>query len=212
MITWLKVALVIFTAVLLQVTRRGERCRSPTCAGDIVLLVAIAAGLESDAEQGAIVGFFAGLTFDLLLDTPVGLSALVVQPGRVRGRHVAGLGAARRPGGSPSWSRCWPARSAVLIFALLDEVSGQATVDPARLPAIVGVVAVLNGLLSRPARWAMRHALSDSAMPPTASSSGTVPDLLLLTAASPRMRFGVHRHRDVLAVRARSSRGCGSSR
>ena len=50
----------------------------------------------------------------------------------------------------------------VLMFALLDAVLGQATVEPARLPAIVAVVAVLNGLLSRPARWALRHALSDS--------------------------------------------------
>ena len=75
MITWLKVALVIFTAVLLQVTWVAKLPIADV-RGDIVLLVAIAAGLESDGEHGAIVGFFAGLTFDLLLDTPVGLSAL----------------------------------------------------------------------------------------------------------------------------------------
>ena len=110
MITWLKVALVIFTAVLLQVTVVAKLPIADV-RGDIVLLVAIAAGLESDGEHGAIVGFFAGLTFDLLLDTPVGLSALTYCPGGVRGRHVPEHGAARRRGGSPSWSRCWPARS-----------------------------------------------------------------------------------------------------
>ena len=87
MITWLKVALVIYTAVLLQVSVVALLPVADV-RGDIVLLVAIAAGLESDGEHGAIVGFFAGLTFDLLLDTPIGLSALIVLPRRVRGRDA----------------------------------------------------------------------------------------------------------------------------
>jgi rod shape-determining protein MreD len=159
-ITWLKVALVIFTAVLLQVTVVANLPIADV-RGDIVLLVAIAAGLESDAEHGAIVGFFAGLTFDLLLDTPVGLSALTYcLVGFLVGTfHSAVL---RATWWIPVLVTMVASAIGVLIFALLDQVLGQATVDPTRLPAIVTVVAVLNGLLSRPARWAVRHALSDS--------------------------------------------------
>ena len=160
MITWLKVALVIFTAVLLQVTVVAKLPIADV-RGDIVLLVAIAAGLESDGEHGAIVGFFAGLTFDLLLDTPVGLSALTYAlVGFVVGTLQSKV--LRSTWWIPVLATMLASALGVLIFALLDQVLGQATVDPARLPAIVGVVAVLNGLLSRPARWAMRHALSDS--------------------------------------------------
>ena len=54
----------------------------------------------------------------------------------------------------------------VLLFAVLDEVVGQATVDVQRLPGIVAYVAILNGVLSRPFRWVLRRALAD----PTSSS------------------------------------------
>jgi rod shape-determining protein MreD len=158
--TALKVALVIFTAVLLQVS---VVARLPIFGvrGDIVMLVAIAAGLESDAEHGAIVGFFAGLTFDLLLDTPVGLSALTYcLVGFVVGTfHNAML---RTTWWIPVLFTMLASALGVVIFAALDAVFGEATVEVARLPAIVAVVSVLNGLLSRPARWALRHALSDS--------------------------------------------------
>jgi rod shape-determining protein MreD len=159
-ITAIKVALVIFTAVLLQVS---VVARLPIFGvrGDIVLLVAIAAGLESDAEHGAIVGFFAGLTFDLLLDTPVGLSALsYCLVGFVVGTFQGAV--LRTTWWIPVLATVIASALGVLIFALLDGVLGQATVEPSRLPAIVAVVALLNGLLSRPACWALRHALSES--------------------------------------------------
>jgi rod shape-determining protein MreD len=159
-ITALKVALVVFTAVLLQVSVVA-RLPIADLRGDIVLLIAIAAGLESDGEHGAIVGFVAGLTFDLLLDTPVGLSALsYCLVGFVVGTFQGAV--LRATWWIPVLATVLASALGVLIFALLDQVLGQATVEVTRLPAIVAVVAVLNGILSRPARWAMRHALSDS--------------------------------------------------
>ena len=159
-----QVALVIFTAVAAPGDASWRQLPIADVRGDIVLLVAIAAGLESDAERGAIVGFVAGLAFDLLLDTPVGLSALTYAlVGYVR-RHVPGRGAARSSWWIPCWSRRVGQRaSGVLLFALLDLVVGQATVDPARLPAIVGVVAVVNALLLAPA--ALGHAARAAATP-----------------------------------------------
>jgi rod shape-determining protein MreD len=45
--------------------------------GDLMLLVAIAAGSVSGPNRGAAYGFWAGVTYDLLLETPFGLSPLV---------------------------------------------------------------------------------------------------------------------------------------
>jgi rod shape-determining protein MreD len=44
---------------------------------DLMLLVAVCAGLEAGASYGAAVGFASGMLADLVLPTPLGLSALV---------------------------------------------------------------------------------------------------------------------------------------
>jgi rod shape-determining protein MreD len=44
--------------------------------GDLLLLVAIAAGVAAGPDRGAAIGFAAGIAYDLMLQTPFGLSAL----------------------------------------------------------------------------------------------------------------------------------------
>jgi rod shape-determining protein MreD len=44
---------------------------------DLGLLAALAVGYQVGPEAGALVGFFAGFGFDLFLETPLGLDALV---------------------------------------------------------------------------------------------------------------------------------------
>ena len=44
--------------------------------GDLMLLVAVCAGLAAGPDRGATVAFAAGISFDLLLQSPFGLSAL----------------------------------------------------------------------------------------------------------------------------------------
>ena len=44
--------------------------------GDLLLLVAIGAGVAAGPDRGSAVGFAAGIAYDLLLQTPFGLSAL----------------------------------------------------------------------------------------------------------------------------------------
>jgi rod shape-determining protein MreD len=44
--------------------------------GDLMLLVALAAGLAVGPDRGASIGFACGIAYDLLLQTPFGLSAL----------------------------------------------------------------------------------------------------------------------------------------
>ena len=62
-------ALVIHTSVLSGIRLQGVR-------PDLMLLIAVCAGLVAGPERGAIVGFAAGLASDLFLQTPLGLSAL----------------------------------------------------------------------------------------------------------------------------------------
>jgi rod shape-determining protein MreD len=44
--------------------------------GDLLLLIAIGAGIAAGPDRGAAIGFGAGLAYDLMLQTPFGLSAL----------------------------------------------------------------------------------------------------------------------------------------
>lgn len=144
-----------FVTLLLQVVV-VSKIELVGAKGNVVLLFAIAAALESDAERGALAGFFAGLTFDLLLDTPAGLSALsmalvgwtvgslkdvILRSSPIITLGLVGLASA---GGT-------------LLYVGLAVVFGV-TVDPGTLPAIVVVISAVNVLLSKPMRWAVRHA------------------------------------------------------
>ena len=150
-----RIALVTFLTVLIQVTVISP-VEIAGGRGNIVLLLAIVAGLESDPERGAVVGFAAGLLFDLLLDTPVGLSALTLA------LVGYGVGSAKdymlRSSAVFSVGLVALASAAgTLLYAVLALVFGV-TVDPGGLPAIVAVIAVVNAVLSKPVRWAMRWA------------------------------------------------------
>lgn len=150
-----RVALVGFVVLILQVCMVSQ-ISVAGARGNIVLLFAIAAALETDARRGALAGFAMGLTFDLMLNTPAGLSALtgalvgytvgsakdlVLRSSRIVNLALVAVASA---GGT-------------LLYASIAVVLGV-TVDPSTLPAIVAVVAVVNALLSVPLRWALRWA------------------------------------------------------
>lgn len=124
--------------------------------GNVVLLFAIAAALETDAERGALAGFASGLAFDLLLDTPTGLSALT---GALVGWVVGSAKESVLRDATVIWIGLVALASALgtLLYAGLAVVLGV-TVDATALPAIVGVIAVVNVAFSKPMRWALRWA------------------------------------------------------
>jgi rod shape-determining protein MreD len=71
-----RIGLLLVVFVLIQTTL-GVDLRVLDVTPDIMVLVAICAGLTGGAESGAWVGFWAGLVYDMFLtSTPVGLSAL----------------------------------------------------------------------------------------------------------------------------------------
>ena len=74
MLNWLRVALVLFTATVLQIGLLSD-LRIAGVSADLLLAVTVAAGLTGGPNAGAAVGFAAGLIFALFLPTPLGLSA-----------------------------------------------------------------------------------------------------------------------------------------
>jgi rod shape-determining protein MreD len=155
-ITVLRWTLVLFTTVLLQATLVA---RLPIFQerGDIVLLVVIAAAIVGGPELGAIIGFAFGLSFDLLLQTPFGLSALAYC---LTGYAVGALQSSvlRTTWWIPVLSAIAGSAIGVVTFALLGEMVGQDGLVDGRLTAIIGAVAIINAVLVLPAvrvvRWA----------------------------------------------------------
>jgi rod shape-determining protein MreD len=74
-LTPLRGALVLLVALMAQIAIVAD-LRVFGAVGDLMLLVTVAAALTGGPDRGATYGFVAGLVFDLVLDSPFGLSAL----------------------------------------------------------------------------------------------------------------------------------------
>ena len=151
----LLVAVVLHTAVFPQLRVFGV-------AADVLLLVAIAAGLSAGADRGAAVGFGAGLLADCFLQTPFGLSALTYS---LVGFGVGAFQETVLHRGR--WITLVTALVAsalgVVLFAAIGTVLGQDDLVALRLFGIAGVVAVLNTALApavvRVLSWAVEPSL-----------------------------------------------------
>ena len=124
---------------------------------EIMLLLAICAGILGGSSRGAIVGFFAGLLNDLLLSGSLGISALcfalvgfaagvledsVIRSSRLISMAIAAVGSA----------------VGVLMYACLSQLLGAHSLSDPRLWLIITIVSVINGVLCLAAlplcRWA----------------------------------------------------------
>lgn len=65
----------VLVALVLQISLVVD-LRVAGWIGDLMLVVVVAAGLTGGPDRGASYGFAAGLVYDLVLDTPFGLSSL----------------------------------------------------------------------------------------------------------------------------------------
>jgi rod shape-determining protein MreD len=151
----LRLGVVFLSAAVLQ---RGvfSQLRIADASFDVFLLLAIAGGMVSGPDRGAVFGFFSGLALDLLVPTPLGLSALSY--------CLIGYLAGRLQGSVRRSNRLFPLLLAaglgaggVLLYAVLAAVLGQSNVISTQLVAVMAVVAVANAALSplalRIARW-----------------------------------------------------------
>src|SRR5437868_12880721 len=71
-----KVPLVLLLFLIVELTVL-DRLRVFGAGPDIMLLLAVVAGIVGGPRVGALFGFAAGIILDLFLETPMGLSALV---------------------------------------------------------------------------------------------------------------------------------------
>ncbi|HUZ10141.1 MAG TPA: rod shape-determining protein MreD [Acidimicrobiales bacterium] len=152
-----RVGLVIAVVLLAQSTV-GLDLRIAGVHPDLVWLLPIAAGLTAGPQEGALVGFVAGLGVDLFLPTPLGLTALVgCLLGFGVGRATAGLST------SGPWLSIVAAlagsTAAVMLYAVLGAVLGQEQMLRVDLGSVVAVVAGVNALLVLPTVRTMRRAL-----------------------------------------------------
>jgi rod shape-determining protein MreD len=155
--SFVRVAFVIFVLLMVQQTViLGLRVGG--AHPDLVWLLPITAALLDGPETGAIVGFWSGLAFDLVLPTPFGLSALV---GCLLGYVTGVLTAAVDP--RAAWLKPVAALTgsvaADMLFAVLGAILGQqqmVQVDFLTLFLVVGISSVILVLpVGRMMRWAL---------------------------------------------------------
>jgi rod shape-determining protein MreD len=156
---WWRIALVVISAAMLQ---RGvaSHVQPFGVAPDLMLLVAVSAGIAAGPERGAVVGFFSGLALDLLLQGPIGLAALSFSlVGYFTGRYE---GLITRAGTTLVVLTAFVASVlGELVYVGLGLLVGQANMLSSRLWLIVLVVALVNAALAPLAVRALRWATDD---------------------------------------------------
>ena len=145
-------AMVVHSAVLSQFRFFGVM-------PELMLLLAVAAGLEAGPAYGALGGFLAGMIADLFIPTPLGLSALVYSvTGYIVGLTKAGLLEA-------AWwfpvAVVFVASSAgVGLFAVAGWMLGEEGLLGLHLATVMFVVGLLNTVLALPVLRVVRWALA----------------------------------------------------
>lgn len=127
-------------------------------AADILLLVAIAAGISGGPEPGALLGFTAGILADCFLQTPFGLSALAycligwgVGSFQTRILHATWW--------IPVVTAALASAVGVVLFVVVGLVVGQDQLWSWRVVPIVSVTSLWAAMLSpfvvRAVRWSL---------------------------------------------------------
>jgi rod shape-determining protein MreD len=153
----LRVPLVVITALVLQLSVL-TRLRVAGVMPDIMLLLAVAAGLTGGQARGAIVGFASGMAVDLFLRTPLGLSALVFcMVGYAVGTAQTGI--LRSSWWIPVVTALLASAAGELLFALAGAMVGETQLVRAHLLLVIAVVGATNALLApltvRTMGWAL---------------------------------------------------------
>ncbi|HEX2043600.1 MAG TPA: rod shape-determining protein MreD [Acidimicrobiales bacterium] len=149
--------LVVVTVLVLHLAVLS-RLRVFGVTPDVMLLLAVAAGLRGGPSAGAAMGFTSGMAVDLFLDTPLGLSALVFTlVGFAMG--TVGTGILRAAWWIPVVAAFVASAAGEAFFAVAGYLVGQTEMVTARLALIAPVVGVLNAVLAPPvvrmAGWAL---------------------------------------------------------
>ena len=150
-----RVSFVLVIALTLQVSVVPD-LRFFGVQGDLMLLVALAAGLAAGPERGAAIGFAAGLGYDLMLQTPCGLSALTYA---LVAFFVGSLqdSVLRAAWWIPVTTAAAGSALGVILYVVFGTVVGVEFLGVS-IPKVAIVVALLNALVAAPTIRALRWA------------------------------------------------------
>ncbi len=158
--TRFRAPLVILTALIINLSVLS-RIRVAGTMADLMLLLAIAAGITGGPVRGAVVGFISGMSVDLFLQTPLGLSALVFCiVGYAVGTAESGI--LRSSWWIPVLTAFVASVAGELVFAVMGSVVGDTHLDMSRLLLVIVIVGAMNALLApltiRTMAWAFGRA------------------------------------------------------
>jgi rod shape-determining protein MreD len=151
--------LIVTVALVLQIGL-ATQVRVADVHPDLLLLLAICAGLVGGPVRGAGVGFAAGLLFDLFLPGRFGVTALAYLLVGY-GSGVTGDAVARPTRLISSGIVAVASAAGTVVYAAIGQLLGQGTLSDPNLGAIVGIVAAFNALLAVPVLAACRWAEPD---------------------------------------------------
>jgi rod shape-determining protein MreD len=155
-----KVPLVLLLFLVVELTVL-DRLRVFGAGPDIMLLLAVMAGIEGGPRVGALFGFAAGITLDLFLETPMGLSALVFCLVGYAVGNIQG-GVLRAAWWIPIVTTFVASVAGVLLYALVATVVGQPRLVTTHLFVVAAVVGVFNALVSPFALRLVRWSIADT--------------------------------------------------
>jgi len=152
----LRWTLIVSVALVLQVGLLND-VRIAGVHPDLMLLLAVCAGLTGGPGEGAGVGFACGLLLDLFLPGRFGVTALAYALTGY-GAGVAGDTVVRPARWISVGLVVVSSALGTLLYAAIGQLLGQRSLSDPRLGVIIGIVSVINGALSLPAlavcRWA----------------------------------------------------------
>jgi rod shape-determining protein MreD len=138
-----------------------EQFRVAGVVADACLVLAVAAGMVAGSRRGAIVGFGAGLAFDLLVTTPFGLGALsFLVAGAVAG--AVGHLVVHSARSLTIFIGFVASFVGLLFFVIVGAIFGASDLLRARLLVTLLLVPLSTSVLVLPARRAVRWAESPS--------------------------------------------------
>lgn len=150
-----RVSLVLVLALTVQLAI-AARIEVFGVQGDLLLLIGVAAGLAAGPDRGASIAFAAGLAFDLLLQSPFGLTALTY----AIVAYLAGSlqdSVLRAAWWIPVVTAAAASALGVILYGVFGTVLGEDLLGVSLL-RIAAVVGVLNGVAAplalRVVRWA----------------------------------------------------------
>jgi rod shape-determining protein MreD len=152
-----KIPLVLLLFLVIELTVL-DRLRVFGAGPDIMLLLAIMAGIVGGPRAGVLFGFAAGIALDLFLETPMGLSALVFclvgyAVGSIQG------GVLRASWWIPIVTTFVASVAGVLLYALVATVVGLPELVTPHLFVVAAVVGAFNALVApialRLVRWSI---------------------------------------------------------